>query len=181
MLLFYSYNKLHKIYNLLQTVLWSPTHVKTTFTWKDIQHQNTTWLTFTKPYWEVVILAMDWAWIGDKLDWQKLDHASCFCSSFSTKTLYIEIKTLRAASLASGSLSFNKSAPIWTKLTKPYSFISSKPWKMINNYTLYKKKKAWKKWISFTILAFTNHTILETQFEMDMAALALTLRLEWLT
>lgn len=81
----------------------------------------------SKLYCEGIIFTMDWALMGDKLDWQKLCHASCFCSSLSVKASYTEITILLAASLASGSLSFNKSAAIWTNAINPISFIPSSP------------------------------------------------------
>ena len=85
-------------------------------------------------YCEVIILTMDWASMGCKFDWQKLCHASCFCSSFSVNALYIEFAILLAASLASGSLSFNNPAATWTNETNPSSFIPSKPWKLLISF-----------------------------------------------
>lgn len=74
-----------------------------------------------------MILIIDWPWRAGKLDSQKFCHDSCFSySSFSGNDLYTDMAILRAASLASGSLSFSKLAAAWTSGTNPNSCKSLK-------------------------------------------------------
>lgn len=112
---------------LFQYCYWITEYKKKWHSWRNMSWNTAKLREKIFPFQGLTIFNIESAWIGGNLDWQKLCHNSIFCSASLVSASYTSVAILRAASLASGSLSFSKSAATSISSANPNCSISSRP------------------------------------------------------